>query len=197
MKMTHAALLLLCLMAWTASAEAGEITGKIQIPGRSNLENLIVYVEGVTGGFSPPKKQPEMNHIDLRFAPGTLAVLKGTTVSFPNADTVFHSAFSISKSNPFELGIYGPGREKAWTFANPGLVEIFCHIHSHMFGYLLVLDNPFFAMTSKDGSFTIQDVPDGAYTLKAWVSPSASQAQPITIKGGESKRVNFAFPSAK
>lgn len=197
MKMTYTALIFVSLICWSVTAEAGTITGKIQIPGKSNLQNVIVYVEGVLGRFSPPREQPEMNHIDLRFVPDNLAILKGTTVSFPNADTVFHSAFSISKSNPFELGIYGPGKEKTWTFQDPGLVEIFCHIHSHMFAYLLVLDNPFFAMTSADGSFTIRNVPDGAYTLKAWVSPSSAQAQPITIKGDETHKANFTFPPAK
>lgn len=197
MKQVTMAILVLFIFGGAPAVYAGGITGMVAAPGKSNLENIVVYVEGVPGSFLPPKKEPEMNHINLRFQPGVLAVMKGTTVSFPNADTVFHSAFSISKTNPFELGLYGPGREKSWRFQNLGLAEVFCHIHSHMFGFVLVLDNPFFASTSKDGSFTISDIPDGTYKVKAWMSPSVNDTKSITVKGGEMVAVNFLLKSDK
>jgi len=162
---------------------AGTITGKVQVPGKKDLSNIIVYLENVKGTFQAPSKRPEMNHINLQFVPGNLAVIQGTTVDFPNSDPVFHSAFSISKTNPFDLGIYGQGREKFVAFQNPGLVEIFCHIHSHMHAFVLVLENPNFGITSQDGSYTIRDVPNGNYSVKAWASPSVNNAKAVNVSG--------------
>ena len=85
------------------------ITGKVVIEGQAKASNVVVYLEGVGGTFPAPMKRPEMNHLNLAFQPPALPVLKGITVNFPNSDPVFHSAFSTSPSNPFELGVYGEG----------------------------------------------------------------------------------------
>jgi plastocyanin len=180
-------------IGWISPAEAGVITGKVEITGQANLENVVVYLENIAGKFSPPSNRPVMNHINLQFAPHVLAILKGTTVDFPNSDPVLHSAFSVSKSNPFELGVYGQGHEKFVTFHNPGVIELFCHIHSHMNAYILVLDNPFFAITAKDGSFAIQGVPDGTYQIKAWAAPDVGGAKTVTVNGSKSVSLNFTL----
>ncbi|MBI3752573.1 MAG: hypothetical protein HY266_00815 [Deltaproteobacteria bacterium] len=178
-------------------AHAGDIKGKVTLSGKGELEDIVVYVEDVKGNFPLPKKRPEMNHIHIMFKPNILAVMKGSTVDFPNSDPLFHSAFSISKSNPFDLGLYGPGHEKAVPFPNPGLVEVFCHIHSDMHAYILVLDNPFFAPVSKDGAFTIHGVPAGTYSVKAWMSPSVNAAKTAAVSNKEAALLNFTLQSAK
>ena len=171
----------------------GTITGTVQIPGKSDLDNILVYVEDIQGSFPIPKRRPEMNHINLQFQPGRSAVMKGGTVDFPNSDPVLHSAFSISRSNPFELGIYGRGFEKFVHFQNPGLVEIFCHIHSHMHAFIMVLDSPFFGITKKDGSFSIPDVPGGAYRVKAWMDPSTNGSKSVTVNENENATLSFVL----
>lgn len=174
-------------------AQAGTIVGKAKVQGKQEHRNIVVYVEGVNGDFQPPSKRPELNHINLSFQPSVLAVLKGTVVDFPNSDPVFHSAFSISPSNPFDLGLYQKGREKFVHFKNPGVVEVFCHIHSHMHAYILVLDNPFFAMTDEEGSFSISNVPDGSYTLKAWLNPSVVISKPVSVQGKQTVNLDFTL----
>ena len=180
-------------MVLVPMADAGTIKGKAKIQGKQDHQNIVVYVEGVTGDFKPPAKRPELNHINLQFEPSILPVLKGTIVDFPNSDPVFHSAFSISPSNPFDLGLYGKGKEKFVHFKNPGVVEVFCHIHSHMHAYILVLDNPYFTVTDKDGNFTIENVPDGNYTLKAWLSPSVVLAKPVQLEGDKAVSLDFTL----
>ena len=162
-------------------ALAGTLIGKVSIQGQSNSSNVVVYIEGIRGDFSPPKVPQEMNHVNLRFQPTVLAVLRGTTVPFPNSDPVFHSAFSVSPSNPFDLGIYRKGREKSARFKNPGIVKIFCRIHSHMHATILVLENPYFVMTDKEGNYRIQNVPAGTYTVHVWESPYAKAKQKVSI----------------
>lgn len=180
-------------VSFVGLAQAGTIVGKAKVQGKQDNQNVVVYVEGVTGDFQPPSKRPELNHINLSFQPPVLGVLKGTIVDFPNSDPVFHSAFSISPSNPFDLGLYQKGREKFVHFKNPGVTEIFCHIHSHMHAYVLVLDNPYFAVTDADGTFTIANVPDGNYTLKAWLNPSVVIAKPVSVQGKQTVNLNFTL----
>ena len=187
------AVLVLVVVGFGSSSYAGGIQGKVKVTGAKNLENIIVYVEEAQGSFNPPQKRPQMNHLNLQFVPARMAVLKGTTVDFPNSDPVFHSGFSISDSNPFDLGIYGRGHEKFVRFKNPGLGEIFCHIHSHMHAFMLILENPYFASTTKDGSFNIQDVPPGKYQVKAWMGPSVSQSKKVSVKDGQTVSMNFSL----
>ncbi len=188
-----AGFLAVTLLASAQVAEAGTVSGKARVAGKESAANIVVYLEGVNGTFKLPEKRPEMNHINLQFQPSVMAVLKGTTVDFPNSDSVFHSAFSISPSNPFDLGLYQKGREKFVTFKNPGVVELFCHIHSHMHGFILVLDNPYFATTNPDGGFSIPNVPDGEYTVKAWASPTATMTKTVSLSGDKTVNMDFTL----
>ena len=178
-------------------AEAGTVSGKARVAGKDNAANIVVYLEGVPGNFNAPQKRPEMNHLNLQFQPSVLAVLKGTTVDFPNSDSVFHSAFSISPSNPFDLGLYQKGREKFVLFKSTGMVELFCHIHSHMHAFILVLDNPYFAMTSPEGEFSIPNVPDGNYTIKAWASPTATMTKTVSLSGDRVINMDFTLSASR
>jgi hypothetical protein len=138
-------------------------------------------MESVPGTFTPSGKRPELLHHNLAFFPRILPVLRGSTVDFPNTDPVFHSAFSLSPSNPFELGIYGQGREKFVQFNNAGAVEISCHIHPFMRATVLVLDNPYFAVTNQQGRYLIEDVPPGRYTIRTWGVDERPTAQSVSI----------------
>lgn len=170
---------------------AGTIRGTIETNGIVKSSSAIVYIKGVKGTFATPGKRPQMDHVNQKFVPTMLPVLKGSTVDFPNSDNVFHSAFSISESNSFDLGIYGPGKEKFVTFKNQGIVEIFCHIHDHMFGYVLVLDNPYFSIADEKGAYSIDNIPPGTYDIVGWVNPRLNITQKVTIKGNEFVALNL------
>ena len=187
--------ILFIILSFIPWAEAGTITGKVNIPGKTDSSNIVVHIQNVKGTFSPPKNRPKMTNQDLKFFPPTLAVMKRTTVDFPNMDTVFHNVFSISNSNPFDLGLYGQETKKSVTFTNPGLVEVFCHIHSQMHGSILVLENPFFTVTSTDGSFMIKNIPEGNYYLKAWASPSLFKIKPVEVGKSETTIIDFVLTS--
>jgi plastocyanin len=173
----------------TATAEAGELAGSVQVT-KGEPANIVVYVDGLSGKAVPPARRPEINHLNLQFQPARMALMKGTTVDFPNSDPVLHSAFSVSKSNPFELGIYGKGHEKFFTFDQIGEVEIFCHIHGHMRADVLVLDHSNFTATDPDGRFAFANVPDGTYKVTAWINAATQETKTVTVKG---KQVSVDF----
>ena len=136
----------------------------------SELTDFIVYIDqSVTNlPVSAPKTVQVVTQRDAIFRPHILPVLAGTIVEWPNKDDIFHNVFSMSESNPFDLGLYKDPEVKKVQFKNPGRVDVFCSIHSQMSCVLLVLQNPYFTVTESSGRFRITNVPAGTYKLKAW-----------------------------
>ncbi len=115
------------------------------------------------------------------FVPHVLAIRAGTVVDFPNADPFFHNVFSLSKTRPFDLGRYGRGRSKSVRFDEPGIVRVFCDIHSHMSAFILVFAHRFFAVTDDQGRYRIDRVPPGIYTLTAWYEGVAQESRQVAV----------------
>ena len=115
------------------------------------------------------------------FKPHVLPVMVGTTVEWPNNDDIFHNVFSMSEAKPFDLGFYKSHELKRVTFDKPGRVDIFCSIHTRMSCIVLVLENPFFAATDKNGNYTIPNLPAGTYRLKAWHERLPSQIKDVNV----------------
>lgn len=130
----------------------------------------------------------------LSFTPHVLPVLKGSTVEFPNADTVFHNVFSLSHVSTFDLGRYPRGESKAVRFDTPGLVKVFCHIHSDMSAVVLVLDNPYFVVPDAAGRFRIEGIPPGEYRAVAWHERARRVSQPVRITPGGTATADFQIP---
>jgi plastocyanin len=102
------------------------------------------------------------------FVPYVLAVTVGSTVDFPNSDRVYHNVFSLSKPRRFDLGRYPKGQSRSVRFDRPGVVRVFCEIHSHMNAFILVFAHRYFATTDADGGYALEGVPPGTYTLAVW-----------------------------
>ena len=101
-----------------------------------------------------------------RFLPHLVAIQAGETVDFPNADRIFHNAFSVSPGNQFDLGLYRKGASKSHTFTTPGVVHVYCNIHQDMAGYVLVLPSARAVVTGADGIFRFTDVQPGRQNVK-------------------------------
>ena len=94
-----------------------------------------------------------MDQRNETFVPHLLAITVGTTVDFPNNDRTYHNVFSLSKRQRFDLGRYGAGHSKSVRFDHPGVVRVFCDIHSHMNAFILVFNHRFFNITDPDGRY--------------------------------------------
>ena len=133
--------------------------------------NVVVFldeIENPSAQRTLPAKNSIMTQINKSFTPEVLPIMAGTTVDFPNNDTIYHNVFSLSKAKPFDLGIYPQGSNKTVTFDKPGLIKIYCNIHPHMIASILVLPNPYFTMTNTDGHFEIHNVPEGKAVIRTW-----------------------------
>lgn len=124
---------------------------------------------------------PRMDQRDERFVPHILAIVAGTTVDFPNNDRTYHNVFSLSKTRSFDLGRYAAGKSKSVRFDRPGIVRVFCDIHSHMSAYILVFAHRYFAVTDGEGRYRIEGVPPGSYTLDVWNDGSVRARREVRV----------------
>jgi plastocyanin len=143
----------------------------------------VIYFETAPRGAFEDRESPHAT-LDQRneaFVPHLLAITVGTVVDFPNSDRTYHNVFSLSKTKRFDLGRYGTGRSKSIMFDRPGIVRVFCDIHSHMNAFILVFNHRFFAVTDADGRYEIDGVPAGTYTLSAWYEGAVRDQGSVTI----------------
>jgi len=153
------------------AALAGTVTGRLEIVDKggkkaTDLQDAVVFVDGVKARTKPARTVISMKA--KTFVPHVVVVPVGGTVEFPNEDPIFHNVFSVSGENRFDLDLYKRPKSGTWTFQTPGIVRVYCNIHPQMSAVVIVRDNPYFAKAGADGSFSIEDVPAGKYTLKAW-----------------------------
>lgn len=196
-----------------ASQVPASIRGRVQFPGgvsaaatRPAIADLggsdhpavdrrrsVVYLDTVPRrAFDElPAGRARMDQRGEQFVPRVLAVTVGTVVDFPNSDSKFHNVFSLSRTRPFDLGRYPPGKSGAVRFDRPGLVRVFCDIHSHMSGYILVFSHPYFYVTDADGRYAIANIPPGSYTLMLWSELGSAEPRRITLADGETAEVDF------
>lgn len=177
---------------------AGQVIVKSRAGARPDGAGAVVYLDRVPGSFSAPAAHAQMRQRYQDFTPPLLAVLRGTTVDFPNDDKVFHNVFSVSETATFDLGLHKQGAPQSARLDRAGVVEVYCNIHPEMEGTIRVLDNPYFAVTAPGGEFRIDRVPPGTYPIRAWL-PHAQEAHgTVTVSAGATARaqLEIAVPVA-
>jgi len=134
-----------------------------------------------------------MDQRDETFVPHVLAITAGTVVDFTNSDRTYHNVFSFTKGNRFDLGRYERGRSKSVRFDRPGIVRVFCDIHSHMSAFILVFGHRFFAVTDGGGRYQIDGVPPGSYTLVAWNDGQPRETRVVTVPEAAGVEADFVL----
>ncbi len=171
-------------LATAVPAAAGSITGRIDLvdkPGRrgSDLSDVVVYLDDVK-----VKPRPATATVVMKgkaFSPHVVAIPVGGTVEFPNEDPIFHNAFSVSGDNRFDLALYKRPKTGTQTFQHPGVVKVYCNIHPQMSAVVVVRDNPYFTKAAPDGTFSVDNVPAGRHTVKAWHERAGEAAVEVTV----------------
>lgn len=222
MVLIRAAAALLALAAMGAVArppggqprQPGTIRGKVEVrrppaadrrPGVADLGagstprpgdrgHAVVYLETAPGGAFEEREHARvrMDQRNETFVPHVLAITVGTTVDFPNNDRTYHNVFSLSKIRRFDLGRYAAGRSKSVRFDRPGIVRVFCDIHSHMNAYIVVFSHRFYSTTDAEGRYRIDRVPPGTYTIIAWNEGEVRDSKPIAVPENAVVELDFA-----
>jgi plastocyanin len=172
------------LLGAASTAAAGTVAGRVEVldkGGRrlADLSDVVVYVEGARARLRPAHSTVTMK--GKAFTPRVVVIGVGSTIDFPNEDPIFHNVFSVSGENRFDLELYKRPRSGSWTFLRPGVARVYCNIHPQMSAVVLVRDNPFFTKAAPDGTFALEGVPAGRYTVKAWHERGGEAAAEVTV----------------
>jgi len=157
-------------------------SGTRRRPATDRRRSVVYFETAPANAFErPAERRARIDQRDETFVPHILAITAGTTVDFPNSDPTYHNVFSLSRSKQFDLGRYAAGRTKSVVFDRPGIVRVFCDIHSHMNAWILVFAHRFFAVTDEAGRYRIEGVPPGTYTVSVWNEAVARESQVVTL----------------
>jgi hypothetical protein len=160
---------------------------QIIVGSDKGVQDAVVYLKAVEKGKPWPKlsKTPEIDNVKCDFNPHVQVMPAGDFVVV-NTDPVLHNTKSfIDKVPIFNLALPNQGQRITRPIKKTGIMRIECDAHGWMLGWAYVADNPYYAQTGKDGSFTITDIPPGNYTLVGWQEFTGPTETPITIKAKE------------
>lgn len=173
----------------------GRISGTVKITGVASNADVVVYIQQAPGTF-PAGRPVEMDQRKMQFVPHVLPVVAGTTVKFLNSDPTPHNVFSPNNEK-YNLGTWPQGQTKDYAFSKcakfPCVYTQLCRVHPEMEGYVVVLQNPFFAVTNKDGHYEIENVPPGSYSLAVWHAKAKAAPKPVTVEAGKPAVVDFTL----
>jgi plastocyanin len=168
------------------NAYIGQVSGSAGHPGAADPSDTtygVAYLaDGVDAGGSPAEPAL-LDQKGQRFIPRILAVVVGQSVDFRNSDNVFHNVFSYSPPKRFDLGRYPRGKSKRLTFQKPGMVQVFCDIHSDMRADIVVVPSRRFGYVDAQGHFRIDDAPAGKHTVVVWLPRRGERSGEVDVPG--------------
>jgi len=159
---------LLFLLAAARPALPATLVVSVQTADGRALPGAVVTVRPLDGsGRHAAPLRAVMDQVNRSFSPDLLVIPVGSTVEFPNSDSVSHQIYSFSPPKRFQLPLYRGKPYPPVHFDQPGVVTLGCNIHDEMLAYLLVTDAPWYGRTNEGGSWSTE-VPHGRYRVELW-----------------------------
>lgn len=176
----------------------GLVRSQQVVVGENNaLENVVVYIKSGLGNYSypTPSQSPTLDQKGCMYYPHVLLLMTGQKFDIVNSDPLTHNIHVMPKIN------------RQWNESQPQgaapivkefpraemAIPVQCNIHPWMRAYIFVFNDPYFAETGDDGTFTIKNVPPGTYTVEAWQEKYGTTEQQVTVGAKETKTVDFSF----
>jgi len=159
----------------------------------SELRHVVIYLKDAPARQIAPTRV-EIRQRDETFIPRVVAVPVGSTVDFPNDDPLYHNVFSLSRTKEFNLGRYPRGQTKDVRFDRPGIVKVFCDIHSHMTATVMVFNHPWFAVPDATGRYDLPDLPSGDREITAWHERLGDTTTRVRVEPGRGATADFVLP---
>ena len=157
-----------------------------------NLVNAVVSITDIKKGKKIELKKVKLDQHGCEYQPHVLAFPAGTTVEVVNPDGILHNVHSYSKVNtPFNMAQPKFKKTLDVKIDKPEAVELKCDVHGWMHGWLVATESPYVAVTDKSGSFKLDNVPAGSYTVEVWHEKLGKSTQKVTVKAKEDAKVSF------
>lgn len=167
------------------------------IDANSGLKNVVVFLDAVSPAApADPQKLNLIENTGCRYAPRVVAMQKGERLRVKNNDPKLHIPHSyLNEKTVFMLSLPFKNTilDATQKIRDTGILKLVCDTHAWMLGFVHVFDHPFFAVTDEKGSFSIPNVPAGAYTIKAWHEDAGVRSQEIIVLTSGAVHLNFDF----
>ncbi len=178
-------------------AHPGAVFGEdVVVNKNGTLKNVIVYIKGGLAAktYTAPAKKLLFDQEGCEYKPHVLGIMVGQELEIKNSDNTLHNVHSLSKLNP-QFNRAQPMKNMVMTekFQKPETFKVKCEVHPWMGAYIGVFDNPYFAVTGDDGSFTINNVPAGEYTVEAWQEKYGTQSAKLKVEASGKATLEFTY----
>jgi plastocyanin len=160
------------------------------------LGNVIVFISDGLGSrtFDVPTQEVSFEQKGCEYAPHVVALRANQKLKMINSDTTTHNVHPIPANNREWNKAEPAGSTMEESFPREEIaIPVKCNVHPWMKSYIAVFKHPYFAVTGKDGSFQLPNLPPGEYTVEAWHEKLGTMTQKITVAAGEAKTVDFTF----
>src|ERR1700728_4144876 len=166
-------------------------------PGQGVADTVVYLAEVPSGKDWPPEgKKPVLNNVKCRFEPAMQVVRPGT-LDVGNKDPVLHNTHGYyGKRTAFNMALPNQGQVISADLMKAGTVRVDCDAHGGMEGWIIVRDNPYYALTGADGKFSITGIPPGTYNLVTLQPYSVLVAQQITVAAGKPTNLTIELKAA-
>lgn len=193
--MSNTIILSALLFVTSLHAQAAELSVQVLDQAGNPLSNAVVYLETSVKSAVKSTTEANVDQKNKQFSPIVSVVQVGTSVNFPNKDSVRHHVYSFSPAKTFELKLYSGVPAKPVVFDKPGTVILGCNIHDNMLAYIHIVDTPYFGKTDVNGMVKLTDLPTGQHTLKAWhyatVKENFVSEQKVTVKSNDTVSIKL------
>lgn len=192
--------LLLGLWCIAGMSMAGTVSVQVKDAAGKPLADAIVFLDSAAARAAVrPAQGAEIAQASKQFVPTVSVVPVGSSVLFPNRDTVRHHVYSFSPAKTFELKLYTGTPANPVLFDKPGVVILGCNIHDHMIAWVLVVETPYYGKTNAEGMLALPGVAPGSYRLRTWHSAlpvgAVPQDQALAVSAADTT-VNVALKVA-
>jgi plastocyanin len=196
--------ILLCCLFQAAGALAATLVVAVQTTDGRPLPGAVLTIHTLIGKGLNGSDRPAapvnaiMDQVNRAFVPDLLVIPTGSTVAFPNSDSVSHQIYSFSAARKFQLPLYRGKPYPPVLFDQAGLVTLGCNIHDSMLAYVLVTDAPYFGRTDSRGAWSV-DLPRGTYRVTVWhprMQEGSALEREMTIGDGERAALTLRLAKA-
>jgi plastocyanin len=166
---------------------------------QGQLGDVVVSLQGITGKSTGASAAPvALDQKGCLYTPYVFAVQTGQKILVRNSDPILHNVHVVpgpgSENKERNEAQVPGGPDLTFTFAHPEMFLKFeCQVHQWMFSYASIFDHPYFAVTGKDGTFKIANVPPGKYKIQAAHRKAGTETKDIEVKEGEPTKVDFTL----
>jgi plastocyanin len=163
-------------------------------PDSKGLANAVLMIEGVSEGKPFSLAHETIEQVKCRYTPHVMIMRSGEDLNIENKDPILHNVHAYrGKDSLFNLAQPKEGQVTSKTMQRDGLVKLKCDVHPWMSAYVVVVSNPYIAITGADGSFSISDVPPGEYTITLWHEALGTSSKQVQVEPGKSSDIDFTI----